>query len=230
VNTAVAFTGYFHGCFVLMMVRKISALKLQKRNKNRVNIYLDGEYAFGLAKIVSAWLKVGQELTDEKIKQLQEQDTTEVALQKAITFLSYKPRSEGEVRKNLKKKGVDDHVITEVMERLQSGGLVDDQKFAHLWIENRSEFRPRGSRVLRMELRQKGIHEEIIDSVTSNIDEDHLAYQAATKQARKYQQLEWQEFRKKMYGFLARRGFDYGIISTIVQKTWEELSPHENRS
>lgn len=212
-----------------MMVRKITALKLQKRNKNRVNIYLDGEYAFGLAKIVAAWLKVGQELTDEKIKQLQEQDTTDVALQKAINFLSYRPRSEDEVRKNLKKKDFEEHVITKVMERLLRNGLVDDQKFAKLWVENRSEFRPRGSRVLRMELREKGIHEEIIESVTSNIDEDHLAYQAAMKQARKYHQLEWQDFRKKMYGFLARRGFDYGIISSIVQKTWEELSPHENR-
>jgi regulatory protein len=212
-----------------MMVRKITALRLQKRNKNRVNIYLDGEYAFGLAKIVAAWLKVGQELTDEKIKQLQEQDTTDVALQKAVNFLSYRPRSEDEVRKNLKKKDFEEHIITEVMERLLRGGLVDDQKFAKLWVENRSEFRPRGSRVLQMELRQKGIHEEIIDSVTSNIDEEHLAYQAAMKHARKYRQLEWQDFRKKMYGFLARRGFDYGIISSIVQKTWEELSPHENR-
>jgi regulatory protein len=229
VNTAVAFPDYFHGCFVLMMARKITALKLQKRNKNRVSVYLDGEYALGLAKIVAAWLKVGQELTDEKINQLQEQDAIEVALQIAINYLSYRPRSEDEIRKNLKKKDIQDHVIEEVIERLQRGGLVDDQRFAELWIENRSEFRPRGNRVLRMELRQKGIPDKIIDSVTSNIDEDYLAYQAAMKQARKYRDLEWQEFRKKMYGFLARRGFDYGIISTIIPKAWEDLSSHENR-
>jgi regulatory protein len=211
------------------MIRKITALKLQKRNKNRVSIYLDGEYAFGLAKIVAAWLKVGQELTDEKINQLKEQDAIEVALQSAIKYLSFRPRSEDEVRKNLKKKNFQDHVINEVVERLQRGGLVDDQKFAELWIENRSEFRPRSSRVLRIELRQKGIPFKIIDTIISKIDEDHLAYQAATKQARKYRGLEWQDFRKKMYGFLARRGFDYGIISTIIPKAWEELSSHENQ-
>jgi len=229
VNTAVTCPDYFHGCFALMMARKITALKLQKRNKNRVSVYLDGEYAFGLAKIVVAWLKVGQELTDDKINQLKEQDTIEVALQTAINYLSFRPRSEDEVRKNLKKKGIQVHVIEEVIERLQRGGFVDDQKFAELWIENRSEFRPRSNRVLRMELRQKGIPDKIIDSVTSNIDEGYLAYQAALKQARKYRGLEWQEFRKKMYGFLARRGFDYGIISTIIPQAWEDLSSHEKR-
>jgi len=211
------------------MTKKITALKLQKRNKNRVSVYLDDEFAFGLSKIVAAWLKVGQEITDEKIKQLQEQDNIELALQKAINFLSYRPRSENEVRKNLKKKDIEDAVIDEVLERLQRGGLINDLEFAQLWVENRSEFRPRGSRALRMELRQKGIHDKIIEKVIINIDEDHLAYQAAAKQARKYQQLEWQDFRKKMYGFLARRGFDYGIISSIIPKTWEEISSHDNR-
>jgi regulatory protein len=211
------------------MTKKITALKLQKRNKNRLNVYLDGEFAFGLAKIVAAWLRVGQELSEEKIIKLQEEDDTEVALQKAINYLNYRPRSENEVRKNLKKKNIKEEVIDEVIDHLQRGGLINDLNFAKLWVENRSEFRPRGSRALRMELRQKGIHDEIIETAITDIDEDNLAYLAAKKQARKYRQLEWQDFRKKMFGFLARRGFDYGIISTIVPKTWDEISSHDNR-
>ncbi len=210
------------------MTRKITALKLQKRNKNRVNIFLDGEYSFGLTKIVGAWLQVGQELTEEKIKQLQEQDEIETALQKAINFVSYRPRSENEVRMNLKKKNIDEGVIEEVIERLVRGGLVNDHDFALLWVENRSEFRPRGHQILRMELRQKGIRDEVIETAIADLDEDELAYQAAKKQARKYQQLEWQDYQKKMYGFLARRGFDYGIISIVISKTWEELNSHSN--
>jgi regulatory protein len=211
------------------MTRKITALKLQKRNKNRVNIFLDGEYAFGLTKIVAGWLQVGQEITEEKIKQLQEKDQIEVALQRAINFINYRPRSENEVRKNLKKKNIEEEVIEEVIERLLKGGLVDDLNFANLWVENRSEFRPRGRRALRMELRQKGIEDEVIESAIADIDEDDLAYQAAKKQARKYQHLEWQDYQKKMYGFLARRGFDYGIISIVISKTWDELTAHDNR-
>lgn len=211
------------------MTRKITALKLQKRNKNRVNVYLDGEYAFGLTKIVAAWLQVGQELTEEKINQLQDQDQIEVTLQSAIHFVSYRPRSVNEVRKNLKKKNIEEEIIDEVIERLIRGGLVNDRDFAQLWVENRSEFRPRGRRALRRELRQKGIEDEVIESAIADLDEDDLAYKAAKKQDRKYKHLEWQDYRKKMYGFLARRGFNYGIITSIVSKTWDELTSHENR-
>jgi regulatory protein len=209
------------------MVRKVTALKLQKRNKNRINVYLDGEFAFGLAKIVAAWLRIGQELTEEKIAELQAQDEVEVALQRALNFLSYRPRSEKEVQRNLTKHGYDETVIEEILARLRRGGLVNDEDFAELWVENRSEFRPRGSRMLRQELRQKGITDQVIANTLDDLDEDNLALKAARKKARRYRHLEWTEFRKKMYGFLARRGFHYGIISDVVPKIWEEVSSHQ---
>jgi len=207
------------------MTKKITALKIQKKNKNRVSVYLDDEFAFGLSRIVAGWLAVGEQLSDEKIKELQGQDSVEVALQRALNYLSYRPRSEKEVRQNLKiKHEVPTGIIDQIIERLERGGLVDDQKFAELWVENRSEFRPRGSHALRMELRQKGIKEDTIAEVLEEIDEQNLAIKAARKQARKYQQLEWIEFRKKLTGFLARRGFNYGVISEVAPIVWEEMS------
>ncbi|HKJ26641.1 MAG TPA: RecX family transcriptional regulator [Anaerolineales bacterium] len=206
------------------MVRKVTALKLQKRNKNRVNVYLDGEFAFGLAKIVAAWLQIGQELTEEKIAELQGHDNVEVALQRALNFLSYRPRSEEEVRRNLVKHGYDEPVIEEILSRLRRGGLVNDENFAELWVENRSEFRPRGSRMLRYELRRKGVSDKAIAGALEELDEDDLALKAARKKARRYRDLEWMDFRKKMSGFLARRGFHYGIISNVVPKIWEEVT------
>jgi len=210
------------------MTRIISALKIQKRNKNRVSVYLDGEYAFGLAKIVAAWLKVGQEISKENIEELKAKDKEEIALQKAVKFLSYRPRSEDEVRKNLKKHKFQEGIIEKVIDRMRRGGLVNDVNFAELWVENRSEFRPRGSRLLRVELRKKGIPDDVIENATKDLTEDELAFRAASKQARKYKKLEWQEFRKKMNGFLARRGFDYGIISNVIPNVWEELISHNN--
>jgi regulatory protein len=210
------------------MTRKISALKIQKRNKNRVSVYLDGDYVFGLAKIVAAWLKVGQEISKENIEELKAKDNEEVALQKAGKFLSYRPRSADEVRKNLKKHKFEDEIIEKVIDRMAHGGLVNDVNFAELWVENRSEFRPRGSRLLRMELLKKGITDDVIENATKDLNEDELAFRAARKQARKYKKLKWQEFRKKMNGFLARRGFDYGIISNVIPNVWEELDPHNN--
>ena len=84
---------------------KITALKVQKRNPNRVNVYLDDEFAFGLARIVAAWLHIGQELSVDKIALLQAQDAGEVAYLQALHFISFRPRSEVEVHRKLAEKG-----------------------------------------------------------------------------------------------------------------------------
>ena len=209
------------------MDKKVTALKLQKRNKNRVNVYLDGEFAFGLSRIVAAWLSVGQEVTEEKIEDLKAKDNVEVALQRALNYLSYRPRSEKEVRDNLKKHEYPDEIIDQIIDRLKRGNLVDDENFAELWVENRNEFRPRGSTLLRIELRRKGVPDQVIAHALEEQDEDALALKAGRKKARRYRHLEWQDFRKKMTGFLARRGFHYGIIAEVLPQIWEEVTSQE---
>jgi regulatory protein len=210
------------------MERKITALQAQKRNPQRVSVYLDGEFAFGLARITAAWLSVGQLIDEVKIRELQAADEEEVAYQKALHFLSYRPRSENEVRGNLRKHNFSDEVILDVIDRLRRSHLVNDLEFARSWVENRSDFRPRGRQALKLELRQKGIADEVIEDVLDNLDEDALAYQAALKQSGKYNQLEWLDFRQKMGAFLARRGFHYGIAGPILKKVWAEMqSSHE---
>jgi regulatory protein len=200
---------------------KITALKRQKRNAQRISVYLDGEFAFGLSRFAAAWLEVGQELTPEKIRQLRETDEREVSYQRALNYLSYRPRSEREVRQNLQKHDTPEAVIDETLDRLRRNGLVDDLQFAKDWVENRSTFRPRGRRALAAELRQKGIARETIEAALQNLDEDALAYQAAVKQARKYENLEWADFRRKMNAFLARRGFNYETAKSAVEHVWE---------
>ena len=212
-----------HGVFFNKMEPKITALKTQKRNSQRVNVYLDEEFAFGLSRYAAAWLQLGQELSPAKIKELQDVDAQEVAYQRALNYISYRPRSEAEVRKNLKKHDTPEEVIPEVLDRLRRIGLVDDVQFAQTWVENRSTFRPRGRRALVAELRQKGIGDEAIDEALFDLDEDSLAYQAALKQSRKYKGLDWQNFRQKMSAFLARRGFNYGVAKPVIEQVWSEM-------
>lgn len=202
--------------------RKITAIKVQKRNPQRVNIYLDGEYALGLSRIVAGWLEVGQELSDDKIAALQAEDSREAAYQKALKLLSYRARSQAEIQDYLRKGDMSQDIIDEVLERLRSNGLVDDERFAQTWVENRNDFRPRGRPVLAMELRQQGIAQDIIDETLSGIDEEDLAYRAGLKQARKWKGLPRPEFRRKMVSFLARRGFSYDIIAPAVDRIWIE--------
>jgi regulatory protein len=202
---------------------KITAIKVQKRNPNRVNIHLDGEFAFGLSRIVAAWLSVGQELSKDKIARLQAEDAQETAYQHAMKFLNFRQRSQAEVERNLKDHLFPEEAVTKVIEKLRSSGLLDDERFAQTWVENRSEFRPRGGSLLRMELRQHGLQDEAIEAAIQDLDEEELAYRAGLKQARKLKDLDWTQFRQKLYGFLARRGFNYEYISPVVERIWQEL-------
>jgi regulatory protein len=204
----------------------ITALQAQKRNHQRVNVYLDGEFAFGLARIVAAWLHVGQALSDDKIVSLQAEDARETAYQRALSFISYRERSQVEVEQNLRKNHVPEELIGEVVARLQRSHLLDDRRFAQNWAENRSEFRPRSRRALTYELRQRGLPGEVIEETLAQVDDESLAVQAALKKARRLTGLEWPEFRQKLYAFLARRGFSYEISATAASQVWTTL--HDN--
>jgi regulatory protein len=204
-------------------MKKITAIIAQKKNRKRVNIHLDGEFAFGLASIVAAWLRVGQELDESKIKQLQAEDAKERALQQALLYLSYRARSEAEIHKNLQKHEIPADVIEETLERLRKEGLANDDEFAQAWVENRSTFRPRSRRMLAMELRQKGLDDESMQPALQAVDDEALAYEAAQKRVPRFKSLEWTEFRKKLSGFLARRGFPYPVIATTVKRLWNEM-------
>jgi len=209
-------------------MKKITAIEVQKRQPDRVNIHLDGEFAFGLARIVAAWLRVGQELSEEKIEQLQAEEARERAFQQAMLFLSYRARSESEIRQNLRKHEYPEPVIEQTIARLRENGLANDQQFARAWVENRSAFRPRSRRLMAMELRQKGLDAEAVASAVERVDDEALAYEAAQKRAARLKDLEWNEFRKKLSDFLARRGFSYSVVAPVVTRIWNEAHANEH--
>lgn len=206
---------------------KITAIEVQKKNPNRVSISLDEQFAFGLSRIVAAWLNVGQELSEEKIAALQEEDAREAAIQKALRFLGYRARSVSEVRENLQKHAISEAVIERTLERLQESGLLNDQEFAQAWVENRNTFRPRSRRALALELRRKGLDDDVIQqTLEQTVDESSLARDAARKYLRKVQGLDWPDFRNKLGGFLGRRGFSYDVVAPILRELWAETQPN----
>jgi len=208
------------------MNREITALKAQKKNQNRISVYLDGEYSFGLARIVAAWLKIGQVLSEEDIDRLKLQDTYEVAYLRGLRFLSYRARSETEIQRKLSEQGFEPPVVDAAIQRLKDNGFLGDDQFARDWVENRSTFRPRSKRMLAMELRQKGVAEESIEQALAETgDEEALAYQAAIKYAHRLSETDWETFRNRLGAFLARRGFSYGTIAPILRQVWAETQP-----
>ncbi len=213
----------------VLMNKIITALKAQKKNPNRVNVYLDGEFAFSLTRIVAAWLSVGQELDDEKIARLEQQDSGEVALENAVKFISYRSRTGLEIRRRLSEKGFSDQEIDKVLQRLRTSGLVADEQYARSWVESRSASHPTSRRLMAMELRQKGVSDlDIEKALERTEDDDKLAYQAASRYARRLANLEWDKFRERLSAFLLRRGFAYGTIAPLVRRVWSEIQAVEN--
>ncbi len=211
------------------MPRTVTALVAQKKNPDRVNVYLDGKFAFGLAAIEAVRLRRGQVLTEADIERLQAADDVEKAREKALRFLSNRPRSEWEMRQNLRKAGYGDEAIDRVLERLRGVGLVDDAAFVRYWIDNRAQFKPKGEAALRQELRRKGVDREVIDTVLeeSGHAEDRAAIQAAVAKADRYRQLPREEFAQKLGAYLARRGFDYETVREAVQAAWQAMHADE---
>ncbi len=209
--------------------RKVTAITAQKRNPNRVNVFLDGEYSFSLSRIVAAWLEPGKTLDQKQIGNLIEKDGEEQVLQSAMLLVSRRPRSEKEVRMRLQQKGYEPETIDRVVEKLRSASVLRDDHFAELWIDSRNEFHPRSQRLMRHELRNKGITDKDIDeALKSSANDQDLALKAAAKVTRRYQGLNWLAFRTKMSAHLARRGFPYDVISLTVQKIWDELQSENN--
>jgi regulatory protein len=201
----------------------ITAISPQKRKPERVNVYLDGEFGFGLPVKVAGNLTIGQALTPSEIEQLKKEDAIEKGYLQALNFISYRPRSEMEVARRMAKYEIPDEIAEAIMLRLKHDRYVDDGKFAELWVENRSEFRPRGIYALRMELRSKGVSEDAIEPALTDLDEKELAMKAARKALRRYGRLTSRDIQRKIYGYLARRGFKYDIIRSTLTVLREEV-------
>lgn len=201
----------------------ITALEPQKRRRDRISVFLDGEFAFGLPDIEAARLRVGQELSEQQIAELRAIDAVSIALDRAMRLLARRPYSVAEIRRSLASHETAPNVIDEALARLETLGYVDDYAFAQYWVENRERFRPRGARALRYELRQKGIADAIIQQALDGFDGTDSAYAAAQEQVRRLRGLDRRTFRARLSGFLARRGFDYGTARETVDRLVHEL-------
>ena len=203
---------------------KITRLTAGKSREKRVNVYLDGRYAFSLLAEVALkeGLKVGQELSDDQIEALTGVNRYQHCLNAAIRYLGYRPRSEAEIRQRLQKHGFDSASTDKALARLKEQGLVDDTAFAQFWKDNRESFSPRSRRLTKLELQRKGLGNDIIEQVVSDVDDSDSAYRAALNKARRLSPSDYQVFRRRLGEHLGRRGFGYDVINETVARVWKE--------
>ena len=229
-NEAEAHTSAF--CFRRGCVRvmgKITALRIGRGQKKRIRVFLDDKFALSLEGevVLKENLHVGQELSDSQIEALAGSDHFHRCLDAAAYYLGYRPRSESEIRERLYRRGFNADSVEAVIVKLKEQGLVDDMAFAQFWKENRESFSPRSQWLTKLELRRKGVADDIVEQVVDAVDDYDGAYRAALSKVRILSLSDYQSFRRRLGGYLRRRGFSYEVIKHTVERLWQE---HGSRS
>ncbi|MCS6881190.1 MAG: regulatory protein RecX [Oscillochloridaceae bacterium] len=208
----------------------ITAITPQTRDSRRVNIFVEGRFAFGLSldALAREGLYVGQRLDEGAWARLETLVETERALNAALRLLAARPRSSAELRQRLRRKGFGAVATARVLERLRATGMLDDVAFSRYLIENRQRFRPRGPRALRAELRQKGLDRETIEAAMEtyggDADAEHARALAVARAAlpRYAGAPDRATFDRRLGGLLQRRGFSLDTIRPILAILWRE--------
>lgn len=203
----------------------ITEISAQRKFRNRVNVAIDGSFAFGLHMdlVLSEGLSKGVDITSEQIERLMEEDSFLKARDKAFHFIGYRPRSIEEVRTRLSREYYSLETVERVIERLIELGMLDDCKFAREFAEGRLRNRGYGPMRIRQDLRQKGISLQIIEAEISRAFEhtspEDLAAKAAEKIFRRLSRFSDTHIRKKkLSDYLLRRGFSYDQMHLAFER------------
>lgn len=208
----------------------ITGLVVQQGDHQRVNVFIDGEFALGISIYVAQdlGLRKGQVLSQADWDRIEAAEQGSRAWNAALRLLESRPRSERELRDRLRRKGFPLQQIDTVLGRLRELNLLDDSQFARLWIANRQHMSPRGVQALRQELRAKGVDRQVIDAIIAeqtDADSERAACEAvARKVARRYADAPDRAiFQRKLGGYLLRRGFSFETIKPILDGLWNEI-------
>lgn len=209
---------------------KITALPPQKHDPDRLSVFVDGEFRMGLSAEVALAgnLRVGQTVDEARLLELERRDRGWQAREAALRLLAVRPRSAAELARRLRMKGYEPEVGEEVIARLRDLGMIDDAAFAGTLVRDRVRLKPQGARRLANELRARGVdHETAREAIRETMegeqtDERELARRAAEKWRPRAGE-EPARARRRLHGYLARRGFD----SDVIREVLDEAAPDE---
>lgn len=199
-----------------MIITKIEPQK----NPDRVNIYLDGNFAFGLSKEIQIKYSLNKDMEiDQKfVENVLLQEEKLKAKNKALKFLSNRIRSTKEMVNKLKKEGFEDLVIENTLDYLKYYSLIDDYQFAKSFMRDKMKLNKYGPDRIKFELYKKGIPKEIIDEVLSEYEDEYsIAYDLAIKKMKSYKTNDKKALYGKLGSFLGRKGFSYDCISKVLR-------------
>lgn len=207
----------------------ITDLEVQTNHSDRMSVFLDGEFAFGVHRdlVAKHGLRVGATLTLDEQQRLEAEDQAIRAKQRALDYLAYKPRTEKEVRRKLEQEDVPATVVEDVIARLQELGYLDDETYAHDYAHNRFSNKKYGPERIRRELRERGIDRHLADAAVDEVFADADSVEVARSHAEKRwsriaQEDDPRRQKQKLYRYLKRRGFTSDTIYRIIDEFVDE--------
>ncbi|MEO6694606.1 MAG: RecX family transcriptional regulator [Ignavibacteria bacterium] len=201
---------------------KITKIEKQKKDSTRYNLYIDGEFGFGLYEdtILIFGLRSGDEIEEEKIKEIREQDEFNFGKKISYSFLSYRQRSKKELTKKLKEKKISEVIIDKIIKLLEDQKYIDDSSFAKLFLESKIRSKPLGKRLLQIKLFEKGIDKETAENMLKENYSEEKELESAIKLYRKYsgkvKAKDSADKKQKCYRYLISRGFSFEIAGKVV--------------
>ncbi len=201
----------------------ITSINQQKRDKSRYSVYIDGEFAFGLIMedIMYFKLRVGEEIPEEKYRYIMDTTVYIKAQDTAIKYIGYKMRTAREVREKLAE--YPDETVDRVIAFLEKYGYIDDEAYCRKYIKETLRLRPKGKFLIKQELRAKGLDEETVDEAleAADIDEQAAAEELLMKRYEDFGEMDQKEL-ARVYGYLQRRGYSFGVIKAAVASLAEK--------
>ncbi len=194
----------------------ITDMQIQKNNKTRANVYLDGEFAFGLemVTVMKLGLKIGKEMDWQTLEEAIFDSEVSVAFQKAMDYLSRSMKTTKQMRDYLSKKGFSKDVVECVIQKLHNYKYLDDEQYAKLYAQqNKCQ---KGERRIKQELLQKGVSQDKVDAQVQIDEDDQL--QTAMNLAQKYLKNKSCDLKtmQKLQRYLLYRGYDYDVVNKVV--------------
>lgn len=203
---------------------KITAVRTQRRERERLNVHVDGEFRLALASevVLRHGLRAGVEITEERLRELEAEDLAWKAKQSSLSLLSYRPRTARELQRRLVRKDFPEDLAASTVEDLRARGLVDDAAFAESFVRDRVRLKPRGRRRIVQELRAKGVDPATAEAAISEVmeGEDTSETELARAAAARWSPRPGEDprgARRRLYGFLARRGFGGEAIRAVLE-------------
>ena len=197
----------------------------KQKNNEMIRIFINNTYAFSMPEeeFLRMHLYERKELSEDEICNIREEINVRLAKQRSIRLLTFRDRSECELKENLKKQGFDNDVADEAVLQLKAMGYVNDRLYAHKFISDRLKLKPKSKKALFYELQKKGIDTNLINEVLEDfeLDESLFAFRIAKKKYGKYNANDPQ-IQRKIVSYLFHRGFTYDIISDVLKQMAEQ--------